>query len=133
MSGDLTSQRLLAVYLLHWQDGTRQAQHYVGITDHSRIDARMREHQAGRGALRTAALASNGRGFALARIFTTYNRELETTLIDQGDAISKLCPVCRGATPLENYRPTKRAAGLLPPLEVERTVYAIHARPGRQP
>lgn len=132
MSGDLTNQRLWAVYLLHWHDWRDQAHHYVGLTEHSRIEARMREHQAGRGALQTAVIAAAGIEFDLARIFTTYNRELERTLIAHGRAVSKLCPVCLGAQALRHYRPTKRAAGLLPPLSSLSSLAAVNMKPGRE-
>ena len=131
MSGDLTSNPLLAVYLLHFLDHKREPHHYVGITSHDRLDARMREHQAGRGSRVTAAVAARGAAFDLAKIFTTYNPALETSLIALGLKLRVICPVCRGEPPLQTYRPTKRAAGMLPPLEVERTAFTLHAWPRR--
>lgn len=122
---DQTTQPLYAVYLLHWNDGQGRAEHYVGITRHARVHARCREHATGQGASKTAALGRSGTPFDLARIFTTYNPQLEQTLIRIGARLRFVCPICKGEKPLSSYRPTQRATGTLPPLSSAHGLIAI--------
>lgn len=96
------------VYLLHFAHPV-VAHHYIGITTPPRLDARMREHAAGRGSELTAAACRLGLEWCLAATFQTEDRSLEKSLASLRSAKS-WCPICRGAPPIRNYKPTKMAA-----------------------
>lgn len=95
------------VYLLHFH--AVQVSHYAGITTPQRLDARMREHAAGRGAGATAAACQAGLSWSLAATFITNNRVIEKKIGSLRD-LPGACPVCRGQPPLATFRPTKMAA-----------------------
>jgi predicted GIY-YIG superfamily endonuclease len=122
-----------AVYLLHYPCTEQGCRHYVGSTTTGRLAARMREHASGRGAKDTTALTAKAHPFALARVWDEPDRSLEQTLLTLGPTVSKLCSVCNGAMPISVHRPTKRAAGLLPPLSLDQSLIALETAPWQEP
>lgn len=109
MSEEAARDRKYVVYLLHFHGPPSVNAHYVGISTPTRLLARMREHAAGRGSKATSAACRLGLTWCLARTFETRNRRLETRL-QQHPGLDALCPVCRGQSPIQEYRPTKNAA-----------------------
>lgn len=95
------------VYMLHFAHPVEPL-HYVGITTPARLDARMREHAAGRGSKTTAAACIAGLTWTLTATWHTEDRSLEKK-IGGLRPLSGVCPYCRGQPPIRNYRPTKMA------------------------
>lgn len=94
------------VYLLHFDEPIgnpnnprAQAQHYIGWAD--RLDRRIQQHQTGKGARITAALAERGIGFQIAQTWPG-SRSFERQLKNKKNA-RRLCPVCAA---LAAQRPT---------------------------
>ena len=82
------------IYLLHFDRPYRHARHYLGWT--SDLEARLAEHEAGRGARLLAVIRQAGIGWQLARTWEG-SRSRERQLKQQGGA-SRRCPFC-GVTP----------------------------------
>jgi predicted GIY-YIG superfamily endonuclease len=78
------------VYLLHFDCPYRHARHYLGWA--SNLDARLAEHDAGRGARLMEVISCAGIGWELARTWTG-DRGRERQLKRQGGA-SRCCPCC---------------------------------------
>jgi predicted GIY-YIG superfamily endonuclease len=86
------------VYLLHFDepignpDNKRgQASHYIGYAD--RLDRRIQQHMAGKGAKITQALVAKGIGFQIAQTWTG-SRWFERQLKNRKNA-KRLCPICQ--------------------------------------
>ena len=78
------------LYLLHFSEPYKHARHYSGIaTD---LDARLAEHQAGRGARLLQVVKDAGITWTLARTWPG-DRKRERQLKNQGGA-SRRCPEC---------------------------------------
>ena len=78
-------------YLVHFSEPYRHARHYTGWT--ADLEARLAEHQAGRGARLLQVIAQAGIGWTLARTWEG-SRARERQLKRQGGA-SRRCPICR--------------------------------------
>lgn len=104
------------VYLLHFDQPYKHARHYTGWA--ADLDARLAEHQAGRGARLLAVVKAAGIGWTLARTWPG-TRTRERQLKNQGGA-SRHCPQC-GITPRSQGTP-------MPPAQDPRAA----ARCGRQ-
>jgi hypothetical protein len=96
------------VYLLHFDRPYRHARHYLGWCRAGRLDERLAEHRAGRGARLMAVIKDAGIGFELARTWPG-PRALERRLKNCHNTPRK-CPLC-GVTPRLMRRPI--LAGLL--------------------
>jgi predicted GIY-YIG superfamily endonuclease len=120
------------VYMLHWRNDGLDPHHYVGITTPNRLQDRMREHASGRGANLTARLASEGQPFDLAKIWYTSNAAFEETVHQLGACLKLFCPVCKGQQPISTHQPTKKAAGLLPPLRSQKMLLALDTKAGHE-
>lgn len=120
------------VYMLHWHNDGLDPHHYVGITVADRLTDRMREHASGRGANLTARLAAEGQPFDLAKIWYTNNPQTENSIHNLGACLKLFCPVCQGQKPISTHRPTKKAAGLLPPLRSQKMLLALDTTAGHQ-
>ncbi|MFI6907340.1 hypothetical protein ACIBKY_39200 [Nonomuraea sp. NPDC050394] len=105
------------VYLLHFAHPYKHARHYIGWTGD--LDARLAEHQAGRGARLLAVVKAAGITWTLAR---TWNgpRSRERALKRQGGA-SRCCPLC-GVRPRPDTQP--------PPPTAAKPVVIARPRPG---
>ena len=79
------------VYLVHFTEPYRHARHYTGWT--ADLEARLAEHQAGRGARLLQVITQAGIEWTLARTWRG-TRERERQLKRQGGA-SRRCPICR--------------------------------------
>ena len=79
------------VYLLHFNEPYKHAQHYVGWTSRN-IGRRLAEHEAGRGARLLAVVREAGIGWQLARCWPG-GRARERQLKRQGGHARK-CPLC---------------------------------------
>lgn len=106
------------VYLLHFARPYKHARHYIGWT--SDLDARLAEHQAGRGARLLAVVKAAGITWTLARTWDG-SRSRERALKHQGGA-SRCCPMC-GVRP----RPTQTPP---PPPPSPEPVTIVRPRPG---
>jgi predicted GIY-YIG superfamily endonuclease len=84
----------MAVYLLHFSRPYKHARHYTGTAKN--VQARLRQHAAGRGARLLAVARAAGITWELARVWPG-GRERERQLKRQGGA-SRHCPLC-GVTP----------------------------------
>ena len=91
----------MTVYLLHFDQPFGHARHYVGSCADGRLDERLAEHAAGRGANLLAHAVAAGVSFRLAR---TWNggRKAERAIKGAGrhgspnGGHSRRCPICRG-------------------------------------
>lgn len=79
------------VYLVHFTEPYRHARHYTGWT--ADLDARLAEHQAGRGARLLQVITQVEIDWTLARTWQG-TRARERQLKRQGGA-SRRCPICR--------------------------------------
>lgn len=91
------------VYLIHFERPYEHARHYTGWT--SDLDARLTEHQAGRGARLMSVIRDAGIGWTLARTWTG-TRSRERQLKVQGGA-SRHCPACKGQPVTASWQPVK--------------------------
>ena len=79
-------------YLLHFDAKYRHAGHYVGWA--SDLEARLIEHQTGRGARLMEVVIDAGRSFTLARTWPGTDRAFERRL-HRRKASPRLCLLCR--------------------------------------
>jgi predicted GIY-YIG superfamily endonuclease len=96
----------VSVYLLHFAAPISPAhttQHYLGYADD--VDARLREHAAGRGARLTQVARDRGIAWRLVRTWAGYTRDQERSLKNQRNA-PRLCPICRAQRALALARTT---------------------------
>lgn len=105
------------VYLLHFARPYKHARHYIGWT--SDLNARLAQHQAGRGARLLAVIKDAGITWTLARTWDGA-RSRERALKRQGGA-SRCCPLC-GVRPRPNQPP--------PPAPPPKPVVIVRPRPG---
>lgn len=78
------------VYLLHFDQPYRHAQHYIGYA--SRLSERIQRHKNGTGARLIEVITLQGIGFQVARTWHG-NRTLERQLKNQHKH-KALCPIC---------------------------------------
>jgi len=83
------------VYLIHFDQKLKHAQHYIGFTTLP-VEQRMARHRDKRGAAILRACARVGIGWNLVRVWEGGDRMLEIALKKRKNA-SYLCPVCRAA------------------------------------
>ena len=79
------------VYLLHFDSRYVHAGHYIGFT--TDLEARLVEHQTGRGARLMEVVVNAGRSFVLARTWPNTDRMFERKL-HRRKASPRLCPLC---------------------------------------
>ena len=80
------------VYLLHFDEPYRHAQHYLGSAKD--LDARLQHHRNGTGAHLLRVIQQHGIGWQLARTWhDDSQRQLERKLKNQHHA-ERLCPLC---------------------------------------
>ncbi len=97
----------MTVYLLHFErpignpaNPRGQAQHYLGFTDN--LEQRIEQHRKGwSGSAIVRAFHDQGIPFVVARTWDA-GRDQERYFKQHGKHASRLCPVCRAATPPEN-------------------------------
>jgi predicted GIY-YIG superfamily endonuclease len=99
-------------YLLHFSQPYKHARHYSGTA--ADLQARLAEHQAGRGSRLLAVVKAAGITWTLARTWPG-GRARERQLKNQGGA-SRRCPEC-GVKPRNNPGERKEAAGMKQPPE----------------
>jgi predicted GIY-YIG superfamily endonuclease len=87
------------IYLLHFDQPYRHAQHYLGYADN--IERRIAEHRAGRGAKLTAAVVAAGIEFRVVRTWPGDREEERRLKGKRSKRVALRCPVCH---------PPKRAA-----------------------
>ncbi len=80
------------IYLLHFTQPYRHAQHYLGFTED--LDRRLQQHRSGRGSPLVAAAINAGTHFELAATWTGDRRE-ERRLHRYKNSGARLCPICR--------------------------------------
>jgi len=100
---DISDDRSISVYLLHFDDAFKGKQHYIGSTQTSRLARRMQEHALGLGSATTRRFVRESIGFTVARVWWSSSRDLEKTL-KRGAHYTKFCPVC-----LKEKSPTAQA------------------------
>lgn len=79
------------VYLIHFDEPYKHAQHYIGFTEH--FDERMDCHKSGTGSRLLEVVNKAGIGWKVVRTWEG-DRKLERKLKNQKKA-SRLCPVCK--------------------------------------
>ena len=67
----------IVVYLLHFDSPIHHVQHYMGSTMLGRLEERMAEHAAGRGAALTAEAVKRQIGWSVAATWLVADREFE--------------------------------------------------------
>jgi predicted GIY-YIG superfamily endonuclease len=98
------------LYLLHFSEPYKHARHYSGIAID--LDARLAEHEAGRGARLLQVAKAAGITWTLARTWPG-DRKRERQLKAQGGA-SRRCPEC-GVKPRTTPSERKDAGGMRQP------------------
>jgi len=81
------------VSLLHFDEPYEHARHYMGYTRAGRLEERLAEHAAGRGARLMEVIAAAGITFTLARTWENATRADERRMKQRGHA--RQCPLCR--------------------------------------
>lgn len=81
----------MAVYLIHFSEPYKHAQHYLGYT--ANLDRRLAEHRHGHGARLLEVIDGAGIPWTLARTWDG-GRDLERRLKNRHGA-RQLCPICR--------------------------------------
>jgi len=84
----------MAVYLLHFDEPYRHAQHYLGWAPDRTLDARLAHHLNGTGSRLCAVVLAAGITWRLARVWVDGDRTLESRLKRRGGR-SRLCPICK--------------------------------------
>lgn len=84
----------MSVYLLHFQQPYRHAQHYLGYAED--LAARLQAHRSGNGARLVEVVTQAGIGWELVRVWEDGDRTFERRLKNQKNA-RRLCPICRPA------------------------------------
>lgn len=83
------------VYLIHFDQKLKHAQHYLGFVKTARgLDARMKHHLNGTGSKLMAALSQAGIKWSVVRTWPEGDRTFERTLKNRKKSAS-LCPICR--------------------------------------
>lgn len=109
--GQRMTARIGTVYLLHFAEPYQHARHYLGWAED--VEARLADHEAGRGARLLAVVQSAGITWRLARTWPG-SRARERQIKRQG-GLSRSCPLC----------------GVRPASETDRA--AVAALPARYP
>ena len=125
------------VYMLHFSEPYKHARHYTGWA--SDLDARLAEHEQGRGARLTAVAKAAGITRTIARTWPG-TRARERQLKNQGGA-SRHCPDCgvkprdpRPPQPSQDHREETRHDHHRPrPDQDRRTKVRRHSQHGRRP
>ena len=86
---------LCDVYLLHFTVPYHRARHYIGSTRRGRVETRLAEHRAGRGARLCRQALAVGSELVLARVWEGVPLSLERELKQRRGA-APFCPICRG-------------------------------------
>ncbi len=73
----MSNDHKIVVYLLHFNSPIHHVQHYMGSTTVGRLETRMAEHAAGRGAALTAEAVKRGIGWQIACTWLTDDRTFE--------------------------------------------------------
>lgn len=88
----------MAIYLLHFSEPYRHAQHYLGFVDTSRhsfeeaLESRMEFHRKGRGSRLLKAVTAAGIDWVVVRTWKDGTRTEERQL--KGRSSTRLCPIC---------------------------------------
>lgn len=101
------------IYLLHFDRAWKGVRHYIGYCSDDRLEARMAEHAAGRGASLTAEMMRQGIGFTVARIYPQLDRTAERRM-KNASHYGKRCPICNPQLDSEAIRVELHVAPNLP-------------------
>lgn len=94
MSSYIPGGKFLTVYVLHFTPPHGRFQHYIGITKSGRLDKRIHEHLAGRGAALVRRAVDAGCEVWLGHSFLTADPSDERKLKDRHGARA-VCSICR--------------------------------------
>ncbi len=101
-------QRTSTVYLLHFDQAYKHAQHYIGIA--ADLRARLTKHAMGQGARLMEVITAAGITWQLARTWRG-DRQLERRLKNRKEAPA-LCPICAGDDAMRRaVYPTEKTHG----------------------
>ncbi len=81
------------VYLLHFSEPYKHAQHYLGFTQ-DRLEQRLEYHQKGKGSKLLKVVIEFGISFQVVRIWENGDRNFERRLKNNGH-LSHYCPICK--------------------------------------
>ena len=81
----------MAVYLLHFQEPYKHAQHYIGYADD--VESRIKAHRKGKGARLMAVIKEAGIDFEVACIWPDGTRGFERKLKNCNHG-PRFCPIC---------------------------------------
>ncbi len=81
----------MTVYLLHFHEKYKHAQHYIGYA--TQLKKRIQHHQNGTGARLLQVIQEAGIGWEVARIWPDGDRALERRL-KRYHKSRQLCPIC---------------------------------------
>lgn len=82
------------VYLLHFSEPYRHAQHYIGYCEEDHLQERLDRHLRGNGARLVRVIAQAGISVEIARTWPGADRAFERQLKNRKNA-KNLCPICR--------------------------------------
>lgn len=106
-AGQAEDQGRGTVYLLHLDRRYKHAAHYLGYT--TDLQARLAEHEAGRGARLLQVVKAAGISWTLARTWPG-DRRRERQLKNQGGR-SRMCPTCKSERQASPAGPASQAPG----------------------
>ena len=99
------------VYLIHFHEKLKHAQHYIGWSDDGNLEKRLEHHRRGTGSALMKAIKKAKIKWSVARTWGRVDRHFERRL-KNCKAAHRFCPICRGDNPtqdlkMENFTPTQ--------------------------
>jgi predicted GIY-YIG superfamily endonuclease len=83
-----------SVYLLHFEQPYKHAQHYLGFAHEGKLEERIDAHRLGRGSRLMKVVKAAGITWSVARVWERSNRYEERQLKNQG-GLARQCPRCK--------------------------------------
>lgn len=90
------------VYLIHFNEKLKHAQHYVGFTKVT-LEERIKEHRNGSGARLMSVIKSLGIEWSVVKTWPDADRTFERALKNTNNT-KHYCPICNGGVD-RNYNP----------------------------
>ena len=88
----------MAIYLVHFWEPFKHAQHYLGFTADGEdvlesVEKRLDRHRSGRGSVLLRHVSEAGIKFSVVRVWPGLSRNAERSLKNRRDN-KRICPVC---------------------------------------
>jgi hypothetical protein len=80
------------IYLIHFNEKYKHAQHYLGWAGPGNLNARLEHHRNGNGARLMAAVSKAGIEWKVVRLWR--GSRVTERIMKQNGAVGKYCPIC---------------------------------------